>query len=75
MACAPKTFEETAVTDVEVNRMADPIRPDSPDEVNLLDVETQECPYPAYKVLRDEAPIWKDPVTGFYTVTTGFIAP
>src|SRR5687768_14331345 len=49
--------------------MADPIRPDSPEEVNLLDVETQECPYPAYKVLRDEAPVFKDPVTGFYTIT------
>ncbi|MEN3951720.1 cytochrome P450 [Iodidimonas sp. SYSU 1G8] len=57
------------MSDVEVNRMAEPVQPASPDEVNLLDVEVQECPYPAYKMLRDEAPIWKDPVTGFYTVT------
>ncbi|MFN3233278.1 MAG: cytochrome P450 [Alphaproteobacteria bacterium] len=53
----------------EVNRMDDPIIPGSPDDVNLLDAEIQECPYPAYDVLREEAPVWQDPITGFYVVT------
>ena len=33
-------------------------------EINFFDPETNDCPYPAYQQLRDEAPIWKDPVTG-----------
>ena len=40
----------------------------SPD-VNLFDYETQQCPYPAYKALRDEAPVFKDPLTGFFVVS------
>lgn len=53
----------------QVNRMEDPIRPRSVDEVKLLDEEVEECPYPAYDVLREEAPVWKDPLTGFYVIT------
>ncbi len=38
--------------------------------VNLFDVETQQCPYEAYKTLRDEAPVYKQPGTdNFYIVT------
>jgi cytochrome P450 len=40
-----------------------------PDEVRLLDAGVQQCPYPAYEVLRDEAPVWRDPVTGMFVVT------
>jgi len=39
------------------------------DDVNLLDVETQNCPYAAYKTLRDEAPVYVEPRTGFYVVS------
>jgi cytochrome P450 len=39
------------------------------DEVNFFEGPTTECPYPAYKVLRDEAPIWKDPLTGVFIMT------
>ena len=46
-----------------------PVVPQSTDEINLLDVDLQNCPYPAYKLLRDESPVWKDPLTGFYVVT------
>ena len=53
----------------DVNRMADPIRPETPDRVNLMDQEVQECPYHAYHVLREEAPVWRDPVTGYYVLT------
>ena len=30
---------------------------------------TNDCPYDAYQVLRDDAPVWKDPVTGMITLT------
>lgn len=52
-----------------VNRMDEPVEPHALDEVNLLDAEIQECPYPAYDLLRSEAPVWQDPLTGFYVVT------
>lgn len=39
------------------------------DQINLLDQEFQECPYPGYEVLRNDAPVWKDPLTGFFVVT------
>jgi cytochrome P450 len=39
------------------------------EEVNLIDPEIQECPYPAYQRLRDEAPVYQDPLTGFFIVT------
>ena len=42
--------------------------PDQP-AVNLFDPETQQCPYPAYRQLRDEAPAYRCPVTGMYVIT------
>ena len=38
-------------------------------EINLFDVETQQCPYDAYKQLRDEAPVYRIPGTDMYAVT------
>ncbi len=53
----------------EVNRMDDPIVPATPDAINFLDLEVQQCPYPAYRLLREQAPVWRDPITGMYTIT------
>jgi cytochrome P450 len=53
----------------ELNRMDDPVVPDTPDAINFLDPEIQECPYPAYAVLREQAPVWRDPVLGSYNIT------
>ena len=36
---------------------------------NFFDRDTNNCPYEAYKRLRSDAPVWKDPVTGMYLVT------
>ena len=49
-----------------VNRMECPVVPKSVAEVDLMDVEIQECPYPAYKTLREQAPVYRDRLTGFY---------
>lgn len=38
-------------------------------EINFFDTETHDCPYHAYKQLREEAPVWQDPVTGMWTLT------
>jgi cytochrome P450 len=38
-------------------------------DVNFFDVETNNCPYHAYKDLRDDAPVWKDPRTGMYVIS------
>ncbi len=38
-------------------------------QVNLFDIGTQQCPYEAYKTLRDEAPAYQCPVTGMYVIT------
>ena len=38
-------------------------------DVNLFDTETQKCPYPAYKTLREEAPVYQQPGTDIYVVT------
>ena len=46
-----------------------PVVPESLDDIRLLDVELQHCPYHAYRKLRDEAPVWRDPLTGFYVIT------
>ena len=40
-----------------------------PENVNFFDPATNNCPYVAYKTLRDQAPVWKDPVTGMYVIT------
>jgi cytochrome P450 len=48
--------------------------PESVQEIDLeklsfFDKEVNDCPYHAYKKMRDEAPIWKDPITGMFQVT------
>ena len=52
-----------------VNRMDDPVVPVRLDDINFLDPEVQECPYPAYSLLREQAPVWRDPITGMYNIT------
>lgn len=42
---------------------------EQPITVNLLDPEVQQCPYPAYRTLRDESPVYQQPGTGIYVVT------
>jgi cytochrome P450 len=37
--------------------------------LTLTDPAVLACPWPAYKTLREEAPIYRDPVTGMYIVT------
>ncbi len=39
------------------------------EEVDLTNVDVQQCPYDAYKKLREEAPVYKDPKTGFFIIT------
>ncbi len=46
-----------------------PVVPKTLQEINFLDAGLQNCPYHAYELLRDEAPVWKDPITGFYVIT------
>ena len=46
-----------------------PVIPEKPEEINFLDHEMQNCPYHAYQLLRDEAPVWQDPITGFFVIT------
>ena len=58
--------------DLEVDQVKEPytaVQPESVDDINFLNAEVQNCPYPAYDLLRDEAPVWKDPVTGFYVIS------
>ena len=38
-------------------------------EVNFFDSEISECPYSAYKVLREQAPVWEDPISGMFVIT------
>ena len=45
------------------------IVPPSVNDINFLDYKLQNCPYPAYELLRDEAPVWIDPITGFYVIS------
>ena len=37
--------------------------------ISFVDQDVQECPYEAYELLREEAPVWQDPGTGFYVIT------
>ncbi|MEE2782948.1 MAG: cytochrome P450 [Pseudomonadota bacterium] len=46
-----------------------PVHPEAVNDINFLDHGIQNCPYPAYQRLRDEAPVWKDPLTGFYVIS------
>jgi len=39
------------------------------EEVNFFDPEISECPYSAYKVLRDQAPVWRDDISGMFVIT------
>ena len=47
----------------------EPVIPESTDDIDLLDAGLQNCPYHSYQVLRDEAPVWQDPNTGFFVIT------
>ncbi len=47
----------------------EPLVPSSLDDINFLDSELQNCPYHAYRMLRDEAPVWQDPLTGFFVIS------
>ena len=38
-------------------------------EVNFFDSEISECPYSAYRVLREQAPVWEDPISGMFVIT------
>nr|WP_246352057.1 cytochrome P450 [Sphingobium subterraneum] len=37
--------------------------------ITFTDPETRRCPFPAYHRLREEAPVYKDPVSGNYVLT------
>lgn len=39
------------------------------DQTTLVDMDVIECPYHTYKKLREEAPVFKDPVAGFYILS------
>ena len=41
----------------------------TPEDFSFLDPEVQDCPYDAYQVLRDQAPVYKDAETGQYVIT------
>lgn len=43
-------------------------KPDG-EPVSFMDPEISECPYEAYQAARDEAPVYYDPVGGFYVLT------
>ncbi|MEN3952576.1 cytochrome P450 [Iodidimonas sp. SYSU 1G8] len=53
----------------EINRMANPVVPDRIEDARLADPEVLECPYPTYDILREQAPVWQDPLTGLYVIT------
>ncbi|MDH3644993.1 MAG: cytochrome P450, partial [Gammaproteobacteria bacterium] len=56
-------------TDRPINRMDNPVCPATLAEAALADVEVLECPYPTYDLLREQAPVWQDPLTGLYVIT------
>jgi cytochrome P450 len=47
----------------------DPVRPRTPDEVDLLHRDVLDCPHHANKVLRDQAPVWWDDKLGGFAVS------
>ena len=47
----------------------EPVRPDALEDIDFLDGALQNCPYHAYEKLREEAPIWQDPITGFFVIS------
>ena len=44
--------------------MAEPVQ-----EINFFDPQVNDCPFPAYRRLRDERPVWQDPVTKFFVLS------
>jgi cytochrome P450 len=52
-----------------INRMENPVRPTQLQGTTLADVEVLECPYPTYDLLREQAPVWQDPITGLFVIT------
>lgn len=48
---------------------AEPVIPAKLTDINLMNSDVQNCPYPTYELLRNEAPVWQDPLTGFYVIT------
>ncbi len=48
----------------------DPVHPTRLEEVNLTNPAVQNCPFHAYKILHRDAPVWCDPKTGYYFVTS-----
>ena len=51
-----------------INRMDDPVRPQTLGEAQMADPEVLECPFPTYQLLLEEAPVWQDPRTGMYFI-------
>lgn len=49
--------------------MSDAAKPVSVEDVNFFDPAVNDCPYHAYTLLRDEAPLWQDPITGMFVMT------
>ncbi|NKB99932.1 MAG: cytochrome P450 [Pseudomonadales bacterium] len=49
--------------------MDSPVCPARLADATLADPEVLECPYPTYALLREEAPVFKDPNTGIYVVS------
>lgn len=39
------------------------------DHVNFFDPDVNNCPYPAYRAMRDEAPVWLDERMGMFHIT------
>jgi cytochrome P450 len=52
-----------------IDRMENPVCPASLDEATLGDVEILECPYPTSELLREQAPVWRDPRTNLWVIT------
>jgi cytochrome P450 len=38
-------------------------------EIDFFDPKTNDCPYHAYRQMREREPVWKDPKTGMYVLT------
>jgi cytochrome P450 len=44
------------------------------EDYDLMDPATQQCPYPYYGLLREQAPVYRMPTTGFHLVTSFEVA-
>lgn len=53
----------------DTNRMDHPVCPLGVSDATIADPEVLECPFPTYELLREEAPVFKDPRTGVFIVT------